>query len=34
MAGTSASCTPQWEEDLQAWVQEEEVEVQKEWVLG
>ena len=34
MEGTSASCTPHWEQDLQGWVQEEAVEGQEEWVLG
>lgn len=34
MEGTSASCTPLLEEDLQGWVLEEAVEGQEEWVLG
>lgn len=34
MVGTSTSCTPPLEEALQAWVLEEAVEEQEEWVLG
>lgn len=34
MVGTSASCTPHWEQDLQGLVLEEAVEGREEWVLG
>lgn len=34
MVGTSASCTPHWEQDRQGWVLEEAVEEQEQWVLG